>query len=105
VLAAASPETPEDITARACLGRVLLAEGDAAGSMTTFDQALASAAKADLSPGERAELGFWAARAADAAGDRGRARALALAARDQLGGVEGGDALRTEVDAWLAAHR
>jgi tetratricopeptide (TPR) repeat protein len=104
-LAAASPGTPNDLAARACLGRVLLAAGEARSSMGAFDEALAIAEKAELSPGAGAELRFWAARSVYAAGDRGRARALATAARDQLVGVDGGASLRAEVEAWLAKNR
>jgi tetratricopeptide (TPR) repeat protein len=74
-------EHPDVIGAKLELGKSLLASGRVAEARTVLDDALASAARAELSPTGHADVEFAAARALWASGPETRPRALDLARR------------------------
>jgi tetratricopeptide (TPR) repeat protein len=88
------------------LGLSLLEEGKVAEAIPVLERAvsLREAGQAELAL--RGEVHFALARAVGAAGDRSRARALAVAAVGEFAGAKGTFDAKTEVErvhAWLAA--
>src|SRR5262249_55664380 len=81
MVAEVSPEHADVIAAKIELGKALVDHGDIAEARDLLDGALASADRVELATLMRADLEFAAARASDAAGPAGHARAVELARR------------------------
>jgi predicted Ser/Thr protein kinase/tetratricopeptide (TPR) repeat protein len=102
------PDHPDVIGAKYALGKALLDSGNLAEARTALDEALAAAARAELSPFSRAEMQFAAARALWATEPASRARAVDLArqAREVYATsapkTRGFLDSRTAIDEWLA---
>ncbi|HWB78978.1 MAG TPA: tetratricopeptide repeat protein [Nannocystaceae bacterium] len=85
------------------LGQVHLALGDAEAAVRELEASLAMRERNDTAPADLADTRSELARAIVAAGgDRERAIALAIAARDGYGTTPGELKLRAAIEAWLA---
>jgi tetratricopeptide (TPR) repeat protein len=105
------PVHPDVLGAKLELGKSLLASGHLAEARTVLGDALASAARAELSPISRADIEFAAARAEWASSPDARPHALELARRAletyavSAPRTRGFTDARAAIDDWLAHPR